>query len=137
MGLGNFVDEQHLEAFLRQLDGIRHEAYYARMAVAWAVSVCYIKFPQRTHEWLGSCSLDDWTFNKSLQKIVESLRVSDTDKQAIRAMKRRKQATSRAAVNPQAEKRPGQAPKQPTDGKTAARRRRPAEKQGARHRFAK
>ncbi len=39
-----------------------------RMAVAWAVSVCYIKFPQRTHEWLGSCSLDDWTFNKSLQK---------------------------------------------------------------------
>ncbi len=103
------------------------------------------KIPQRTHEWLGSCSLDDWTFNKSLQKIVESLRASDTDKQAIRAMKRRKQATSRAAVNPrpgtetagQAEKRPGQAPKQPTDGKTAARRRRPAEKQGARHRFAK
>ncbi|MBD9235900.1 MAG: DNA alkylation repair protein, partial [Alistipes onderdonkii] len=37
-----------------------------------------------------SCSLDDWTFNKSLQKIIESLRVSDTDKQAIRAMKRRK-----------------------------------------------
>lgn len=118
---------------------------YARMAVAWAVSVCYVKFPQRTHEWLGSCSLDDWTFNKSLQKIVESLRVSDTDKQAIRAMKRRKQAASRAAVNPrpgtetagQAEKQPGQAAKQPTDGKTAARRRRPAEKQGARHRFAK
>ena len=85
-------------------------------------------------------TIDDWTFNKSLQKIVESLRVSDTDKQAIRAMKRRKQATSRAAVNPrpgtetagQAEKRPGQAAKQPTDGKTAARRRRPAEKQGAR-----
>lgn len=144
-GLGNFVDGEHLEALLQLLDGVRHEAYYARMAVAWAVSVCYIKFPQRTHEWLGSCSLDDWTFNKSLQKIVESLRVSDTDKQAIRAMKRRKQATSRAAVNPrpgtetagQAEKRPGQAPKQPTDGKTAARRRRPAEKQGARHRFAK
>ena len=144
-GLGNFVDGEHLEALLQLLDGVRHEAYYARMAVAWAVSVCYIKFPQRTHEWLGSCSLDDWTFNKSLQKIIESLRVSDTDKQAIRAMKRRKQATSRAAVNPrpgtetagQAEKRPGQAPKQPTDGKTAARRRRPAEKQGARHRFAK
>ena len=89
-GLGNFVDGEHLEALLQRLDGVRHEAYYARMAVAWAVSVCYVKFPQRTHEWLGSCSLDDWTFNKSLQKIIESLRVSDTDKQAIRAMKRRK-----------------------------------------------
>ena len=52
-GLGNFVDGQHLEALLRQLDGVRHEAYYARMAVAWAVSVCYVKFPQRTHAWLG------------------------------------------------------------------------------------
>ena len=90
MGLGNFVDERHLEAFLRQLDGIRHEAYYARMAVAWAVSVCHVKFPQRTHAWLGSCSLDDWTYNKSLQKIIESYRVSDAAKQEIRAMKRRR-----------------------------------------------
>ena len=69
--------------------GIRHEAYYARMAVAWAVSVCYVKFPQRTHAWLGSCSLDDWTYNKSLQKIVGSYRVTDADKAAVRAMKRR------------------------------------------------
>lgn len=60
------------------------------MGVAWAVSVCYIKFPERTHAWLESCSLDDWTFNKSLQKIVESYRVSDAAKQEIRAMKRRK-----------------------------------------------
>lgn len=35
-GLGNFVDGEHLEALLQLLDGVRHEAYYARMAVAWA-----------------------------------------------------------------------------------------------------
>lgn len=90
MALGNFVDQAHLEDLLQLLDGIRHEAYYARMGMAWAVSVCYIKFPERTHAWLESCSLDDWTFNKSLQKIVESYRVSDAAKQQIRAMKRRK-----------------------------------------------
>lgn len=90
MAMSNFVDEVHLEPLLQRLDGIRHEAYYARMAVAWAVSTCYVKFPQRTREWLGTCSLDDWTYNKSLQKIVESLRVSDTDKRTIRAMKRRR-----------------------------------------------
>lgn len=90
MALGNFVDQVHLEDLLQLLDGIRHEAYYARMGVAWAVSVCYIKFPERTHAWLENCSLDDWTFNKSLQKIVESYRVSDAAKQQIRAMKRRK-----------------------------------------------
>lgn len=90
MALGNFVDQAHIEDLLQLLDGIRHEAYYARMGVAWAVSVCYIKFPERTHAWLESCSLDDWTFNKSLQKIVESYRVSDAAKQEIRTMKRRK-----------------------------------------------
>lgn len=88
MALGNFVDEEHLEALLTLLDGVRHEAYYARMAVAWAVSVCFVKFPERTKEWLEGCSLDDWTYNKSLQKIVESLRVDAQAKTEVRRMKR-------------------------------------------------
>ncbi len=88
MALGNFVDEEHLEALLALLDGVRHEAYYARMAVAWAVSVCFVKFPERTREWLEGCSLDDWTYNKSLQKIVESYRVGAQAKTEVRSMKR-------------------------------------------------
>jgi len=90
MSLGNFVDETHVDALLKLLERVRHEAYYARMAVAWAVSVCFVKFPERTAAWLGGCALDDWTYDKSLQKIVESNRVDATVKQAIRAMKRRK-----------------------------------------------
>ena len=40
--------------------------------------------------WLRqACPLDDWTYNKSLQKIVESYRVTDADKAAVRAIKRR------------------------------------------------
>ena len=85
-----YLDDAHIDRVLSLLDGVRQPDYYARMAVAWAVSVCYVKFPQRTHAWLGSCSLDDWTYNKSLQKIIESYRVSDAAKQEIRAMKRRR-----------------------------------------------
>ncbi|WP_300797640.1 DNA alkylation repair protein [uncultured Alistipes sp.] len=86
--LGNFVDEDHLDELLGLLDAVRCEAYYARMGVAWAVSVCYVKFPERTEAWLDRCRLDDWTFNRSLQKITESWRVEKADKQRIRAMKR-------------------------------------------------
>lgn len=86
--LRNFIDEEHLEALLTTFDTIRHEGYYARMAVAWAVSVAFVHFPERTLEWLGSCRLDDWTYDKSRQKIVESLRVDDRAKQTVRAMKR-------------------------------------------------
>ena len=86
--LGNFVDGEHLDRLFERLEAVRCEAYYARMGVAWAVSVCYVKFPERTEAWLGECRLDDWTFNRSLQKITESWRVEKADKQRIRALKR-------------------------------------------------
>lgn len=90
MALSNFVDAEHLEALLKHFEAFRHEGYYARMGVAWAVSLCFIRFPERTMRWLAAqCPLDDWTYNKSLQKIVESYRVTDTDKTAVRALKRR------------------------------------------------
>lgn len=87
--LGNFVDETHLEALLKLLGCVRHEGYYARMGVAWAVSVCYAKFPERTHAWLAdNCPLCDWTFNKSLQKIAESYRVDAAAKRELLKLRR-------------------------------------------------
>lgn len=89
MALNNFVDEEHLDTLLDLLGGIRSDHYYVRMGVAWAVSICFVKFPERTRAWLAAaCPLDDWTYNKSLQKIVESLRVDATTKEEMRGMKR-------------------------------------------------
>lgn len=100
MALGNFVDEEHIDRLLAICGAIRHEGYYVCMGVAWAVSVCYVKFPERTQRWLErECPLPDRTYDKALQKIVESLRVSDADKATIRAMKRRtRQAAPEKAV---------------------------------------
>lgn len=89
MLMTGFIDEEHIDALLALLDGVRHEGYYARMGVAWALSVCYVKFPGRTTDALRRSSLDTWTYNKALQKIVESYRVAPEAKAAIRAMKRR------------------------------------------------
>lgn len=89
MALGNFVDEEHIDALLGLLGAIRHEGYYARMGVAWAVSVCFVRLPARTRPWLeNDCPLDDWTFNRSLQKIRESYRADSADKAALRQLKR-------------------------------------------------
>lgn len=90
MALSNFVEAEYLDRLLELLGSVRHEGYYARMGVAWAVSVCFVKFPERTREWLEeACPLDDRTYNKALQKIVESLRVTPETKAAVRALKRR------------------------------------------------
>lgn len=90
MATANFIDEEHLEALLSRFEAFRHEGYYARMGVAWAVSVAFVRFPERMRRWLeDDCPLDAWTFNKSLQKIVESLRVSDDDRRFVRSLRRR------------------------------------------------
>lgn len=76
-GLNNFTDVEHLDALLGHLGSVRHEGYYARMAVAWAVSVCYAADPDRTGAWLGEgCPLPEWTYGRSLQKILESRRTT-------------------------------------------------------------
>ena len=63
--------------------------YYVKMAVAWAVSVFFVHSPEKTWQYLKDNRLDDFTFNKSLQKITESYRVTPQDKAKIRAMKRK------------------------------------------------
>ena len=58
------------------------------MAVAWAISVCFVKFRNKTLEFLGNSNLDNFTYNKTLQKIRESNRVSKEDKDMVKRMKR-------------------------------------------------
>lgn len=94
--LSNYIDEHHIDALFAHFDRIRHEGYYVRMAVAWAVSVCYVKFPERTDAWLRECALSDWTYNKARQKIVESRRVDADAKTTIRAMKRQQKSGEEA-----------------------------------------
>lgn len=89
MLLDFFVEEDYIDRTLERLDGVKHEGYYVKMAVAWALSICFVKFPERTMALLKHNTLDDFTYNKALQKITESYRVSSDVKTRIRAMKRK------------------------------------------------
>lgn len=84
-----FTTEEYLDRLFTRYSQVNHDGYYAKMAVAWAVSLCFVRFPERTMEFLKTCRLGDWTYNKSLQKIIESNRVDAEWKQLIRAMKRK------------------------------------------------
>lgn len=89
MAMSHYIDEAYIDRVLAWMDRIDHEGYYVKMAVAWALSVCYIKFPQSTMQLLRHNRLDDFTYNKALQKITESYRVSREDKEKIRSMRRK------------------------------------------------
>lgn len=89
MLLNYYIEDAYIAAVLQLLDRIQHEGYYVKMAVAWAVSICYIKLPEPTMAYLKNNSLDDFTYNKALQKITESLRIDQATKTLIRSMKRK------------------------------------------------
>lgn len=89
MLLNYFVHDQYIDRVLFAIDSIDHEGYYVKMAAAWALSICYIKLPDPTLAYLQSARIDDFTYNKALQKITESYRVDPETKKRIRSMKRK------------------------------------------------
>ena len=89
MLLNYYIEKEYIGQVFELLGNIRHEGYYVKMAAAWAISVCYVKFPEITMEFLKKNKLDDFTYNKALQKIIESNRVDSKTKDLFRRMKRR------------------------------------------------
>lgn len=63
--------------------------YYIDMAIAWLISVAFVKFPRETEVLLRDNLLDDFTQNKAIQKIRESYRVGKDEKQRLLVYKRK------------------------------------------------
>lgn len=88
MILSYYIDKDYLEQDFEIFNNIKHESYYAKMAVAWAISICLIKFYNETVEFLKDSNLDKFTYNKSLQKAIESYRITKEQKDELRKMKK-------------------------------------------------
>ena len=87
--LEHFINDTYIDDVLQILSDIRHDGYYVKMAAAWALSVCYIKYPGKTSALVTENRLDDFTHNKMIQKICESFRVSREQKEELKKLKRK------------------------------------------------
>ena len=81
--LDYFIDKEHIQQIFKITDKIKRDEYYIEMAIAWLISICYIKFPKETEEYLNNNKLSDFAYNKSIQKIIESTRVDEQVKNKI------------------------------------------------------
>ena len=89
MLLSFYIEDQYIDQVLLHLDSAKHDGYYVKMAVAWAISLCFIRYPKKTMVYLKENTLDDFTYNKALQKITESFRVDKETKNLVRSLKRK------------------------------------------------
>lgn len=76
MALELFEGQDDLQRTLEALVGVPAQGYNARMGVAWALSMCGVRFPKQTLDFLEQSDLDIWTHRKTLQKMLESRRLT-------------------------------------------------------------
>lgn len=90
MILDYYIEQEYLEENFKIFNKIKSDKYYVKMAIAWAISICLIKFYEETVEYLKNNSdLDNWTYNKAIQKAIESYRITDSQKNELRKMRRK------------------------------------------------
>lgn len=89
MLMSHFLNDEYIDRVIKVLDGLKCRDYYSRMGVAWAVATVMAKYRDKCFEYMDNSNLDDWTYNKSIQKMLESYRVNDEDKKILREMKRK------------------------------------------------
>ncbi len=88
MLLNYYLVDEYIDKVLKLVDEFRDDRYYSKMSVAWLVSICYIKYPYKTEKYLKKSKLDDWTYNKSIQKVCESLKIDKQTKERLKLLKR-------------------------------------------------
>ena len=82
-----FLIDEYIDEVFQIFNNIKLDKYYVEMAIAWAISEAFIKIDKKTREFLANNTLSVNTFNKALQKIIESNRVDDKTKDEMRKMK--------------------------------------------------
>lgn len=90
MLLSHYLTDEYITKVTAVLDKLNADKYYAQMGIAWAIATIMGKYPDICLSYLQSkkCHLNKSTYNKSLQKIRESLRVSKEIKDIVKQMKR-------------------------------------------------
>lgn len=87
--LMDYYLEEEFREVLKLIDQIKLDYYYVKMAIAWLISICYIKHKEETLFYLKNNSLDNWTYNKAIQKMIESNRVNKEEKEYLKTLKKK------------------------------------------------
>ena len=89
MLMAHGLDEAFAPDYLALAASAREDDYYVRMMVAWYFATALAKQWDAALPYLTECRLETWTHNKTIQKAVESFRITPQHKEALRALRRR------------------------------------------------
>ena len=83
-----FLDDDFSPLYLEKVASIRSQEYYVNMMIAWYFATALAKQYESALPYITQNRLEKWTHNKTIQKAIESFRISQEQKDYLRTLKR-------------------------------------------------
>ncbi len=83
-----YLEEDFKSEYLNWVKDVQSEEYYINMVRAWYFATALAKQYDATVKILENNILDKWTHNKTIQKAVESYRITKVQKTYLKTLKR-------------------------------------------------
>lgn len=84
-----YLDEDFRPEYLEWVASVESGEYYVNMMRAWYFATALAKQTDETLPWIREGKLDSWTHAKSIQKAIESFRISPEMKSELKKMRGR------------------------------------------------
>lgn len=79
-----YLDEEFKTDYLEWVSCIQSDEYYVNMMIAWYFATALAKQYKTTVPYIEEKRLNVWTHNKTIQKAIESYRITDEQKKYLR-----------------------------------------------------
>ena len=81
-----YLDEAFEPEYLELAAGVRSEEYYVNMMIAWYLATALAKQWEATIPYLEERRLPEWEHRKTIQKAVESYRITPEQKVYLKSL---------------------------------------------------
>lgn len=82
-----YLDDDFKLEYLEMVSNIKSDEYYVNMMIAWFFATALAKQYDSTIKIIEGKKLDVWTHNKTIQKAIESYRITVEQKEYLRSLK--------------------------------------------------
>lgn len=82
-----YLDEDFRPEYLELAAGVQSEEYYVNMMIAWFLATALAKQWDAAIVWLETKKLPVWIHKKTIQKAIESYRITPEQKEYLRSLK--------------------------------------------------
>ena len=87
MLMNEFLGDEFKDEYAKLVASVKSDEYYLKMMVAWYFATALAKNYDETIKYIEERKLDDWVLKKTIQKAVESYRVTDEHKEYLKSFR--------------------------------------------------